>query len=482
MASIRKNFAYNLILTLSGYVFPLLTYPYVSRVLGVSNLGTCNFITSIINYYILFANLGITSYGIREIARYTENIEKRNKIFSNLFAINAITTFISLAILIVTTLIMPTLKVYKPFLAIGALQLIFNLFLTNWFFQGISDFKYITYRSLAIKILYVFSVFLFIHDKGDTLLYFLLTVLVVVLNAIVNWIYGRKYRTLSFHNLHIGSFIKPTVTFGFYLIVTSMYTSFNTIFLGFVTNTTEVGYFTTATKLYTIIMSVFSAFTAVMVPKVAKLLKEKNFNHLQHIANDTFILIVVFSIPIIMFCELNADSIILIISGRGYEGAITPFRIVILLLIIIGFEQIIIQQFLMASSSNKAVIFVGIVGVVIGLSVNIIFTPLFGSTGSALAWGLSELGVLCSGIVFAHRVLHLQFEVKMLTKKILQSLIYAVPFLLLLLPITQWTIFAVSALYTILIFLWINIYHDKNKYVVDTWNRVFGRIHHISLK
>ncbi len=465
MASVKKNFAYNIILTVSGYIFPLLTYPYISRVLGVDNLGTCNFVGSLIDYFILFSNLGIGSYGVREIARYSNNQNKKNEIFTNLFVINVVTTIISLIILCVLTNTVASLQKHKSLLLVGSLQLVFNLFLTNWFFQGISDFKYVTYRSLFVKILYVVLIFIFIRNQDDTLLYYFLTVTTIVLNAIINWMYGRKYRKLDFKLLHIRYYITPVITFGFYLIVTSMYTSFNTVFLGFVTNTKEVGYFTTATKLYTIIMGLFSAFTTVMVPRVAKLLKENDYNHLQVIASDTFSLIIIFAMPLIAFCELNASDIILILSGKGYEGAILPFRIVILLVIVIGFEQIVIQQFLMASSSNKSIMIVGLIGVLVGISLNILVTPSKGAIGSALSWGVSEFCVLILGNYLVKKVLKIAFDYRKISKSIIGSFIYFIPYVF---PffMNHWVTMFFSFIYICFSFLFLNLILIKNKYIV----------------
>lgn len=480
MASTKKNFAYNLTLTLAGYIFPLITYPYVSRVLGVTNLGTCNFIDGIIDYFILFANLGIGSYGVREIAKYVDDKERRDDIFSNLFTISIITYGLSLVALIVCSLTVPSMKVYKPFLGVGATKLIFNIFAVNWFFQGISNFRYITIRSISIRFLYVISVFVFIHDKSDTLIYYMLTTGTVVLNSSVNWLYGKNFWHLSFKHLHLKDFIKPVLAFGFYLIVCSMYTNFNTVYLGFVSNNTEVGYFTTATKLYSIIMAVFTSFTTVMVPRVAKLLKDKDYEHLQSIADDTFGLIIIFALPIIAFCELNANDIILILSGKGYEGAVTPFRIVIMLLLIIGFEQIIIQQFLMAASSNKAVLSVGIAGVVVGLTTNFIITPKLAAIGSALAWGFSEVSVLLTGIYLVRKLLKLSFNTRNIVKGLAESIIFFIPFIFIALPINHWIRFAVSAIFIFIAFIWLNLYKNKNKYIIEIWNKFLGRIYKFS--
>ena len=162
MASTRRNFVYNLVLTICNYIFPLITYPYVSRVLGVTNIGICNFVDSIIDYYVLFSTLGVGSYGVRAIAKYVDDKAKRDEIFSSLFTINMITTVIFLIVLFASTYSIDRLSPYKDFLCIGSLKLIFSLFLTNWLFQGMSDFKYITVRSVSVRCVFVVLVFLFI--------------------------------------------------------------------------------------------------------------------------------------------------------------------------------------------------------------------------------------------------------------------------------------------------------------------------------
>ena len=196
MASVKKNFAYNLALTLCNYIFPLLIYPYVSRVLGVTNIGICNFVDSIIQYFILFSTLGIGSFGVREIARYKDDRKARDRIFSSLFLFNIITTSLALVVLFVSVNVVDALAPYKKFLLIGTMQLVSTLFLTNWFFQGISDFKYITIRTVIVKCIYVLAVFLFIRNENDTIVFYFLTSFVFVLNAIINWIYGNRFRSL----------------------------------------------------------------------------------------------------------------------------------------------------------------------------------------------------------------------------------------------------------------------------------------------
>lgn len=152
---IKSNFIYSSLLTVSSFLFPMLTYPYVSRVLGVTNIGVCNFVDSIINYFILFSSMGINVVGIREIAKAKGDTLRVSKVFSSLWILEAGMTAIMLFLLLIATVFISQLNEYASLMMIGACKLIANLFLIEWFYRGIEEFKYITYRSLIVKVLYV---------------------------------------------------------------------------------------------------------------------------------------------------------------------------------------------------------------------------------------------------------------------------------------------------------------------------------------
>lgn len=471
MVSVKKNFGYNLALTLCGHLFPLITYPYVSRVLGVQNIGICNFADSIINYFVLFSMLGIGSYGVREIARVRQDETKRNFVFSNLILINVITTIVAIVVLILCTFIVPKFSEYKPFLLVGIAKLFFSVFLIEWLYQGIQDFKYITVRSLLVRVIYVVAIFVFVHDEDSVLLYFFLTALTTIINAIINWVHARKFIRIDLKSLNLKAFILPIMAFGYYRILTSMYTTFNTVFLGFSSGDVEVGYFATATKLYALIMSVLTAFTTVMVPKVSELLHEKKTEKLQRIANQTISVVTSVSIPIILYCQFCASDIIRLIAGEGYEGAIVPFRIVIFMLLVIGSEQIIIQQFLMASTQNKPILIVSTIGAVVGVSFNFVITPTFGAIGSAVAWGVSEMSVLIAGIFFIKKILGISVPLRKTFVDLSWSVSYILP--LYFVHRFDFNLIAnliLSGLVTATIFMIINLAVHKNPQMIELFN------------
>lgn len=341
MSNIKKNFFYSSILTTANYIFPILTYPYVSRVLGVNNIGICNFIDSIINYFILFSMMGIATIGIREVAACKDR-EERNKIFNGLFFLNTLSTTIMLITLITAIFFIPELYEYKELMFVGAFKLFFNYLLVEWLYKGLEYFKFITIRTLIVKVIYVVSVFVFVRKANDYFVYYLLLSMMVVINAIINILYARKFVTFTFKKLTIRPFVKPFFIFGFYMFLTSMYSSFNVAYLGFVSGEVEVGYFTTATKLFSILLALYTAFTGVLMPRMSNLIREGCWDEFKILLRKSIDILLFFSIPLIIFSIVFAPEIINMISGKGYEGAIVPMRLSMPLILIIGLEQILI--------------------------------------------------------------------------------------------------------------------------------------------
>ena len=391
---------------------------------------------------------------------------------SNLVFINFLLTVLAVSILVVCTYTIPKLLPYQDFLLVGIVKIVFNLFLIEWFFQGIERFKYIAIRSVIVRILYLIAIFIFVRSKDDSLMYYLLTSLMMAVNACANWIYSINFRSFNLKYLNFKSFIVPIVVFGYYRILTSMYTTFNTIFLGFSSGDVEVGYFSTATKLYTIIMAVFSAFTAVMIPRVSAMLRNKEYDKVQSIADQTFEILILIAVPVIAFCLFNAHEIISIIAGTGYAGAVLPFKIVIFLLAVIGMEQIVIQQFLMASNSNKSIMIVSTVGAFSGILLNFLITPKFGAIGSAVSWSVSELLVLLAGIVLMKKYLGITIRWKNLIKVILISSIYFIVNAALAWMLNPELSLLLSAITTAFLLYVIAVYIIKNRQVRELVSKI----------
>lgn len=469
---VAKNFAYNLTLTFCNYLFPLIVYPYISRVLGVNNIGICNYVDSVINYFILFSMLGVQSYGVREIARCKNDKNKLNNVFSSLLSINIIVTLCVVLCLIFATLYIPAFEEYRRFLFAGVLKVVFSAFLVEWLFQGLERFKYITTRSIVVRCIYVIFVFIFVKSSDDAFVYYLLTCFTIVLNALFNIFNSRKYAHYSIRQIKVKKYIGAISSFGIYRILISMYTTFNVFYLGIVAGTIEVGYFTTATKLYTIIMGAFSAFTLTMIPKVSSLIADKEWNKLQLICDKSIELLFILLIPIICICVIYAPEIIFIISGKGYEGAVNPFRIVIFLLGIIGLEQILISQFLMGANRSKSIVWISLAGAITGLGCNFFLTPSMLSMGSAMSWLLSELVVLLMGYYFIRRELLIKIRLNVVGYSVIKSVPVLIISIVCYYSFSTYYDLIVSCISSLLFFIYINLFKYKNETLIGILYRI----------
>jgi O-antigen/teichoic acid export membrane protein len=390
----------------------------VSRVLGVTNIGICNFVDSIINYFVLFSMMGVSILGTREIATHSGDSQKQGKVFSSLFVINGIATLIMLAILLVSIYVVPEFREYKDLMYIGAAKLVANLFLVEWFFRGTENFKYITKRTIFVKCLYVASVFIFVKTADDYPIYFLLVSMMVIVNAAINFPYACSKIKFSLSEINIVPHIKPFFTMGCYMLLTSMYTSFNVAYLGFVSTPEQVGYYTTATKIFGIILAIYSAFTGVMMPRMSALYAEGNIDEFKRLINKSIQLLFSFAIPAVIFTMIYAPEIIYLISGDGYEGAYLPARIIMPLILIIGYEQVLVIQILMPTKQDKAILTNSILGATVGVIANLIFATHFQSSGSAIVWILSEVTVLFSALYAVNKLIELKLPLIQFVKTI----------------------------------------------------------------
>lgn len=422
MASIKRNFLYNSILTVSNYIFPLLVFPYVTRVLGVHNLGLCNFIDSVIQYFILFSFLGMQTMATREIAKVKNDSTKLNKTFCSLLTLNMFTTIIALIVFFISVFSIPKFQDYKLLLYIGSAKIFANTLLVEWFFVGTENFKYITLRSLLVRSLYVLSIFIFVQESEDYLLYYFLTVALVVINATINFFYVNNHIRLTFKGLEFSKFIKPFFILGTYQILTSMYTSFNVAYLGFVSGETEVGYYTVATKIYSILLGVFTAFTSVMLPRMSSLIEQGKIVEFKKKISASIDVLLCFSIPIIVIAIMYAPTIIGIVAGKGYEGSILPLQIIMPLMLIIGYEQILVLQTLAPMNKDMTILFNSIIGAIVGIILNILLVHSLGRIGSSLVWIFSEMCVLIIAQIFVRKFIGLSFPYKKYFKYIASSI------------------------------------------------------------
>ena len=268
--SVKFNFIMNFILTLSNFIFPLITFPYVSRILQASGLGKVGFATSIIVYFIMIAMMGIPTYGIKACAKIRDDSYKLTKTVYELLILNTIFLAFALTLLLLSVIFFDKLYIDKELYIILAFSMLFNVLGIEWLYKALEQYSYITIRSIFFKIASLILLFIFVKESNDILPYAMLTVLASVGAGILNFYNLRKIITLykiTFKQLEITKHIKPSFTFFLLTISITIYVNLDSVMLGFMTNDANVGYYSAAVKIKQILVSLVTSLGAVMLPR-----------------------------------------------------------------------------------------------------------------------------------------------------------------------------------------------------------------------
>lgn len=397
--SVKVNYILNLINTGTQMLFPLITFPYVCRVIEADGIGQINFFQSIISYISLFTCLGIPMYAIREIARDRSDVVQMNRTAMEILLLHSMLTLVGYAIVAILCLTVPQIQVNIPLFLILSLTIFFTAIGCEWFYQGIEDFKYITIRGLIIKTVSVVLLFIFVKSKTDLLYYGCYTVFGVLGGNIFNFFRLRKYihrENIIFSELHIKRHIKPVLKVFSFSVVTSIYLQLNTVLLGFLKNALAVGYFAAATKVMQMLLKMSACLGSVMMPRASHLIaenKEAEFNRLIQKSYD-FTLAIALPMTIgLIFC---APSLITALCGVKFEHSILPSQIIAPIILMVAISNVFGIQVLFPKGKINIVILCCGIGAVADLILNLCLIPFFSYIGTSIAYLGAEVATTVS--------------------------------------------------------------------------------------
>jgi len=397
--SVKVNYILNLINTGTQMLFPLITFPYVCRVIEADGVGQVNFFQSIISYISLFTCLGIPMYAIREIARDRNDVVKMNRTATEILLLHSMLTLVGYLIVAILCLTVPQIQVNIPLFLILSLTIFFTAIGCEWFYQGIEDFKYITIRGLIIKTISVGLLFIFVKSKTDLLYYGCYTVLGVLGGNIFNFLRLRKYihrENIIFSELHIKRHIKPVLKVFSFSVVTSIYLQLNTVLLGFLKNALAVGYFAAATKVMQMLLQMSSCLGSVMMPRASHLIaenKESEFNILIQKSYDFTLAIAMPMTVGLIFC---APSLITALCGVKFENSILPSQIIAPIILMVAISNVFGIQVLFPKGKINIVTLCCAIGAVTDLILNLCLIPFFSYIGTAIAYLGAEVATTVS--------------------------------------------------------------------------------------
>lgn len=410
--SVRTNLILNTINTVTKLLFPLITFPYATRIMGPQGIGQVSFFSSIINYVVLFSSIGIPMYAIREIARVRNDKCKTNITIIEIFLLHSLLTILGYVIIGFISYFIPEVHSNAALFLILSLTLFFTAIGCEWFYSGTEDFLYITIRGIIIRIISAFFLFLFVHTKDDLLIYGFYCVIGTVGGNIFNFIRLRKF--INFNNLIIKEIrpfrhLKPSLEIFILNLVISAYLQLNTVMLGFYCNETAVGMYTAATRLMAVILSISNALGPVIMPRISNLIAEKKMEEWKCLAQKAYNFSFAITLPLSIGLFFTSKYALLLLCGDDFLPAIQASQIVSPIIFIVGFSGFMGTQTLYPLGKVKIIILCTSLGAFSDLGLNFLLLPSFSYNGAAISYLIAELVTSLTMFFFSRDIIPVQF-------------------------------------------------------------------------
>lgn len=376
-------------------LFPLITFPYISRVLSVQGIGIYNFSNTYINYFILIAGLGIATYAVREGAKYRNQKKKIEKFASQVFSINIFATIIAYLLLFLSLVIFKNLNNYVTCILIFSLQILFTTLGTEWIYTIYEDYAYITIRSIAFKILSIILLFILVREPSDYLWYATITVLAAVGSNILNFVHAKSFINIRLTlNTNWRYHLKPILVIFASAVAVTIYVSSDTTILGILKNDYAVGIYSTSVKIYQIAQSLLSAILTVTIPRLAMLWGQKRRSEyndvLTRVINTLGILVLPASVGLIMLSR----EVVLIIAGHKFLSSVNSLRIITWAIIFSIFAWIFSDCVLIPAKRESKVLRNTLITAAINVILNFILIPSMSYDGTSLSTVIAEFSVM----------------------------------------------------------------------------------------
>ena len=393
--SLKLNFLMNVMLTMSSFVFPLITFPYISRILLPIGTGKVSFATSIVTYFSMFAQLGIPTYGIRACARVRDSREKLTRTAQELLGINLIMSVISYVVLFILLFTVPKFRAEKNLYVILSFTIILTAIGMEWLYKALEQYTYITIRSVIFKFMALIAMFLLVHKQKDYVVYGGITIFAASASNVLNLLNAHKYIDLKpIGNYNFKRHMKPILIFFAMSCATTIYTNLDTVMLGFMSTDTDVGYYNAAVKIKVILVSIVTSLGTVLLPRASYYIQQGKLDEFRRITKKALNFVILLAMPLMLYFIYYAKEGIYFLSGNAYSGSIVPMQVIMPTLFLIGITNILGIQILVPMGREKVVLYSEIAGAIVDVIVNALLIPKYASTGAALGTLIAEFAVL----------------------------------------------------------------------------------------
>ena len=420
--SITKNYMYNLIYQVLVLISPLITIPYISRVLGAENIGIYSYTLSITAYFILFGALGMSLYAQREIAYNQDNTPKYSLIFWEMVLLRIITMSISILIYYFTIIKYGTYQLYYKILI---LEILGNCIDITWFFQGLEEFKKIVKRNVIIKLISITCTFALVKTSNDLVIYFIIYVLTLLIGNLSLWLYLPKFLVrIDIRKINILRHLKQTISLFVPQVAVQVYTILDKTMVGtIVQEKAEVGYYDQSQKIIKIALSVVTSLGTVMLPRIANNYIKNEKEAVRVYMEKSFNLIFLLSFPMMFGVLAVSGRFVPVFFGQGYDRVIILMNIISPIFILIGLSNVIGAQYLLPTKRQKEYTISVVSGAILNFVANMCLIWKLKAVGASIGTVIAEIAVTSVQLYFVRKDFKIKDLIKMSKNYIISSVI-----------------------------------------------------------
>lgn len=374
--SLKLNMFLNAIKGVMGIMFPLISFPYASKVLGADNIGKYGFANSVISYFLLFADLGVFTYATREGAKLRSEREKIDTFASEMFSFNFISSACSLSLLFLFSMIVPKFQAYRALLFIMSFQVLFRAIGVEWIYSVYEEYTYITIRTIFFQFMALILLFLLVKTERDINIYTGISVVTSILTNIINYFRSKKFCHIRLtFKIHYKTHIKPILILFFMNVTVSIYVASDTTILGFMCDDFVVGIYSLSTKIYSIVKTIISSVLIVSIPRLSALVHHDDSHEFENAATDIYKTLLSVMLPAILGIVLLRREIIVIAANETFLQAESSLMLLSIALFFCMGAWFWGQCILVPLGKEQYVFYITLVSATVNIFLNIILIP-----------------------------------------------------------------------------------------------------------
>lgn len=392
--SLSKGGLYYLGYNILKSIFPFISGIYVAQVLLPDGIGRVAAAQNLTQYFVILAFLGIPTYGLREIAKCSDDQQKRSRVYSELMVINFFSTIFFLIIYCLLITIVQEYRENYLLYFITGISIVLNVLNNDWLFEALEEYKFYSINSLIFKLICFILLLLFVHKPEDYIKYALIAVIGTCGNYIVNIVVSPRFVSFSLHNLDLKRHVKPILYLVTVNLAIELYSLTDITMMNFYCTKDSIAFYKYGSSIQKVLLQIVNTFTYVLIPRITYYYNNNRIDDYNNLLSKGLKLVLIVSLPMIIGIQFTADFLVQSLYGPLYLNASRVLKGLSILLLINPIGYLLGSRVLLVTNHEKKMVYCVGVGALLNVIGNMLLIPRYSEYGATIASVISEIVVM----------------------------------------------------------------------------------------